>query len=124
MHTQQIEAGSSAGICDSCETVSHCSRKGCIPLTPLEQYPARAAGLPGATQPTARLIAALRMVLPLVDSDGQAWQSDEIRAAIADGEAEQQALAGDRALNAVKASPAYFAPSDLFSLSQQNRGAV
>lgn len=35
---------------------------------------------------TARLIAALRMVLPLVDSDGQAWQSEEIRAAIAEFE--------------------------------------
>lgn len=77
-----------------------------------------------SAQPTARLIAALRMVLPLVDSDGHAWQSEEIRAAIAEGEAEQHALAADRALNAAKATPAYFAPSDLFSLSQQNRGVL
>ncbi|CAA2106097.1 hypothetical protein [Variovorax paradoxus] len=77
-----------------------------------------------SAQPTARLIAALRMVLPLVDSDGQAWQSEEIRAAIAEGEAEQRALAADRALDAAKATPAYFAPSDLFSLSQQNRGVL
>ena len=39
-------------------------------------------------------------------------------------ETEQQALAADRALNAAKATPAYFAPSDLFSLSQQNRGVL
>lgn len=39
-------------------------------------------------------------------------------------ETEEQALAADRALNAVKATPAYFAPSDLFSLSQQNRGVL
>jgi hypothetical protein len=77
-----------------------------------------------SAQPTARLIAALRMVLPRVDTDGHSWQSDEIRAAIAEGEAEQQALAADRAVNVAKATPAYFAPSDLFSLSQQNRGVL
>ncbi|CAA2107708.1 hypothetical protein [Variovorax paradoxus] len=42
---------------------------------------------------TGRLIAALRMVLPLVDVDGHAWQSQEVRAAIAEGEA--KLLAGD-----------------------------
>lgn len=82
------------------------------------------AAVPAATQPTARLIAALRMVLPLVDSDGQAWQSEEIRAAIAEGEAEQQALAADRALNAAKATPAYFALPAAFALEQQTRGAA
>lgn len=39
-------------------------------------------------------------------------------------ETEAQALVADRALNAAKATPAYYAPSDLFSLSQQNRGAL
>lgn len=37
---------------------------------------------------------------------------------------EDQALAADRATNAAKATPAYCAPSDLFSLSQQNRGGL
>jgi hypothetical protein len=47
---------------------------------------------PGGAATTARLIAALRMVLPLVDSDGQAWQSEEIRAAITEAESEANAL--------------------------------
>ncbi|BEP44073.1 hypothetical protein [Variovorax sp. V15] len=37
---------------------------------------------------------------------------------------EEQALAADRALNTAKASPEYFAPSDLYTLSQQNRGVL
>ncbi|MDN6885322.1 hypothetical protein QMO14_17080 [Variovorax sp. CAN2819] len=37
---------------------------------------------------------------------------------------EEQALENDRALNAAKASPEYFAPSDLYMLSQQNRGVL
>lgn len=37
---------------------------------------------------------------------------------------ELQSLAADRAANAAKATPAYYAPSDLFALSLQNRGAL
>lgn len=37
---------------------------------------------------------------------------------------EEQALTADRALDAAKASPRYFEASDLYSLSQQNRGVL
>jgi hypothetical protein len=39
-------------------------------------------------------------------------------------EAEQQALAIDRARNDLKPTPAYYERPDLFSLSQQNRGVL
>lgn len=37
---------------------------------------------------------------------------------------EAQALASDRAVNAAKASPAYYAAADHFALEQQTRGAA
>lgn len=37
---------------------------------------------------------------------------------------EAQALAADRAMNAAKASPAYYAAADHFALEQQVRGAA
>lgn len=98
---------------------------------------------------TARLVAALRMVLPLVDAEGQRWQSEEIRAAIAEVEdkpvvvtadlelepmapshrgfesrlppvTEEERLAADRAHNRAKASPHYHSLSLAFALEAQN----
>lgn len=56
------------------------------------------------------------------DQDCTAMGDAEFEDVVA--QTEQQALAADRALNAAKATPAYYAPSDLFSLSQQNRGVL
>lgn len=50
--------------------------------------------------------------------------AEQLRAVELPQISEAQALAADRAMNAAKASPEYFAPSDLFSLSQQNRGVL
>ncbi|MFS2050991.1 hypothetical protein ACEN8K_18965 [Variovorax sp. CT11-76] len=90
------------------------------------------------------------MVLPLVDAEGQRWQSEEISAAIAEVEGtpaeitadleleplapshrgfeyrlppvtqEERLLAADRAHNRAKASPDYRALPLAFELAQQN----
>lgn len=59
----------------------------------------------GAPHPQ-RLISALRMALPVVCSDGQAWQADEIRAAIS--EAEGGALAKPAPVQQEAAEPRVF----------------
>lgn len=81
------------------------------------------------TRPDMRLVRrgtefkrAHRLEMEAGDLDCTAMDDAEFARTVA--QAEQQALAADRALNNVKATPAYFAPSDLFSLSLQNRGAL
>lgn len=62
LQAQASPAGKAHGLCDSCETVSHCRRNGCIPLTPLDQYPLRSMAEVAARKHLLEAVAKLQQV--------------------------------------------------------------